>query len=213
MTIGSVLLSVGLLLLVGLFVARPLLSGREEGDNDERPDGRQALLAQKEALLTTIRDLDFDHDTGKIPDDEHHRRRTQLTLEAAAILEQLDEQVAGSRWQAASVAQAAGLPVGVAQAAGLPVAGEIQNPKSKIQNQVDAEIEAAVSRLRRASVDEEIEAAVSHLRQRPVAALATAPVANCRSSGAVNFCPQCGRRVDPQDRFCAYCGEKLDGRA
>jgi hypothetical protein len=27
----------------------------------------------------------------------------------------------------------------------------------------------------------------------------------------VNFCPQCGRRVGPDDRFCAGCGRRLPG--
>ncbi|HIE37727.1 MAG TPA: zinc ribbon domain-containing protein [Anaerolineae bacterium] len=27
--------------------------------------------------------------------------------------------------------------------------------------------------------------------------------------GPVNFCPQCGRRVGPEDRFCAGCGTRL----
>lgn len=27
--------------------------------------------------------------------------------------------------------------------------------------------------------------------------------------GPVNFCPRCGRRVGPDDRFCAGCGAPL----
>jgi hypothetical protein len=27
----------------------------------------------------------------------------------------------------------------------------------------------------------------------------------------VNYCPQCGRRVGPDDRFCAGCGRPLPG--
>ncbi len=30
---------------------------------------------------------------------------------------------------------------------------------------------------------------------------------------AVNFCPQCGRRVGPNDRFCPGCGTRLPGGA
>ncbi len=30
-----------------------------------------------------------------------------------------------------------------------------------------------------------------------------------RAGGPVNFCPQCGRRVGPEDRFCAGCGTPL----
>ncbi len=30
-----------------------------------------------------------------------------------------------------------------------------------------------------------------------------------RGPDPVNFCPQCGRRVGPDDRFCARCGTPL----
>lgn len=44
-------------------------------------------------------------------------------------------------------------------------------------------------------------------------------VARARTAGeakdgveeAVNYCPQCGRRVGPDDRFCAGCGRQLPG--
>jgi len=29
------------------------------------------------------------------------------------------------------------------------------------------------------------------------------------AEGAVNFCPQCGRHVGPNDRFCPGCGTRL----
>jgi hypothetical protein len=71
---------------------------------------------------------------------------------------------------------------------------------------VDAQIEAAVRRLRTPEqVDEEIEAAVRQARQRPAASPpAAAPAAN-----GVKYCPQCGRRVEPDDRFCPKCGRNL----
>lgn len=25
----------------------------------------------------------------------------------------------------------------------------------------------------------------------------------------INYCPQCGRRIDPDDHFCAGCGRRL----
>lgn len=31
------------------------------------------------------------------------------------------------------------------------------------------------------------------------------------SEEATNYCPQCGRRVGPDDRFCAGCGKPLPG--
>ena len=33
--------------------------------------------------------------------------------------------------------------------------------------------------------------------------------AEWRPTDEVNFCPRCGRRVGPEDRFCARCGAPL----
>ncbi|MBK7177537.1 MAG: hypothetical protein IPH82_10165 [Chloroflexi bacterium] len=65
MTTGSILLGLALILLVGLFIAQPLLLPEEKKARSRSP--RQKLLAQKAALLEEVRALDFDYDTGKIP--------------------------------------------------------------------------------------------------------------------------------------------------
>jgi hypothetical protein len=67
---------------------------------------------------------------------------------------------------------------------------------------LDAQIEAAVRRVRTPQqVDDQIEAAVRQARDKSTAA----PAGN----GAVRYCPQCGRRVEPDDRFCPKCGRNL----
>jgi NADH pyrophosphatase NudC (nudix superfamily) len=67
---------------------------------------------------------------------------------------------------------------------------------------LDAQIEAAVRRMRTPEqVDSQIEAAVQQARARSAAA----PSGN----GTIRFCPQCGRRVEPEDRFCPKCGRNL----
>lgn len=38
------------------------------------------------------------------------------------------------------------------------------------------------------------------------------PVEEGRDDQAVNYCPQCGRRVAPDDRFCSGCGRPLSRR-
>ena len=57
---------------------------------------RQELLARKGAILEAIRALDFDHDTGKLPDEEYERQRAALMSEAAVTLKALDELPTGS---------------------------------------------------------------------------------------------------------------------
>jgi hypothetical protein len=90
MTTGSILLGLALLILIALFLARPLLE-RPAGDERRRSSSYQVLSARKEALLEQIRELDFDQETGKIPNELYQLQRAQLVSQAAALLQQLDE--------------------------------------------------------------------------------------------------------------------------
>lgn len=87
MTAGSILLALALLVLVGLFVARPFL---KRAPHNLPQTERQLLLEQKEGVLTHILTLDFDHDTGKIPDDVYNHQRAELVADAALLLEHID---------------------------------------------------------------------------------------------------------------------------
>ena len=87
MTIGSILLGVALLVLVGLFVARPFLRPQEQ---EAALTKQQLLLEEKEALLDQIQALDFDHETGKIPTELHALQREKLMEQATAVLQALD---------------------------------------------------------------------------------------------------------------------------
>jgi len=118
MSIGSILLGFGLLVLVALFLARPFLVPQLKQRNMTR---RQALLAQKEAVLDQIRSVDFDHDTEKLPEEVYQAQRAQLTSEAAVLLKRLDE-------------------MGATQPA--------SSGEKPAWSAVDGEIEAAIARMR-----------------------------------------------------------------
>ncbi len=87
MSIGSILLAFALLILTGLFLARPFLAPEQK---EHRLSKRQLLLADKGVFLEQIQSLDFDYETGKIPDEVYQPQRTYLLTEAAAIMKQLD---------------------------------------------------------------------------------------------------------------------------
>ena len=57
-----------------------------------------------------------------------------------------------------------------------------------------------------ADVDQVIENWVANARPQDVA-----PSSTREESDPINFCPQCGRRAVPGDRFCAGCGTQLSG--
>lgn len=89
MTIGAILLSFALLVVVVAFVTRPLWMP-ESIPAEIKMTREQALEAQKAVLLDQIRALDFDLETGKIPQSVHETQRGRLMAQAAEILKELD---------------------------------------------------------------------------------------------------------------------------
>jgi len=179
MDIGSILLGLALLLVIAFVVARPLLEHASVTDTPVSP--AEQLLAQREQVLTQLRDLDFDHSMSKINDVDYAAQRAQLVAQGVALLKQLD---------------ALGVP---------PDADMAIVPGSA----ADA-IEAAVARRRgqpapdaAASVEAAIEARVAERR-----ASQPAPAARPAAADRV-FCGQCGTPAQPGDRFCARCGAAL----
>ena len=83
-----VIMAVGLVVWVG----EPLVRGRRVRDaaEDARRDAIERLILQKETLYTAIRDLDFDHQTGKVDAEDHAVLRHQMEEEAAVVLRDLD---------------------------------------------------------------------------------------------------------------------------
>ncbi len=87
MDIASILLGLALLIVVGLFVAKPFLTDSAP----KRPlSPKQQLLARKATLINDLRALEFDHDTKKIPDDVYAFQREALVKETAVVLKQID---------------------------------------------------------------------------------------------------------------------------
>ncbi|MFN2138320.1 MAG: zinc-ribbon domain-containing protein [Candidatus Promineifilaceae bacterium] len=88
-TIASLLLGLALLVLLILFLIRPFFKPQAVVEADQGP--QEALMAHKEALLEAIRGLDFDHETGKLPDQEYELQRAALMSQTAETLKALDE--------------------------------------------------------------------------------------------------------------------------
>lgn len=200
MGIGSLLMSAALALIVALFVGRPFLKGQLE--RREALSMREALLAQKDALLEQIRTLDFEYETGKMPDDEYHRQRAFFMQEATAVLKELDTIAAGEKGKGAAqpIPRDVETDVEAAIAAARGTSPVTQTPQAHAPGgatQKADEIEAAVRQLRSAvSTNGEAQPAVSRS--------ASPELPPSRTAG--RFCSQCGNPRDAGDKFCAYCG-------
>ena len=83
-----VVMAIGLVVWIGEPLVRR--GGVREAAADAQGDAIERLTLQKETLYTAIRDLDFDHQTGKVDAEDHAELRRQMEAEAADILRRLD---------------------------------------------------------------------------------------------------------------------------
>ncbi|HEX7432105.1 MAG TPA: zinc ribbon domain-containing protein [Anaerolineaceae bacterium] len=109
MELGSIFLLLAVILLVGIYVSRPLFqrsdpANKVENSPDQAGDEavysarsgaepdhiRSSLLAEYDRLLNTIQELEFDHTLGKIPPEDYPAQRAALLQAGADVLKKLD---------------------------------------------------------------------------------------------------------------------------
>ncbi len=84
------LLVVAALALVVLLVGAPLRRGPQAVETAERIE-REGLEAARDAKYRELRELELDHATGKVGDEDFRAQDRELRGEAVAILRRLDE--------------------------------------------------------------------------------------------------------------------------
>jgi hypothetical protein len=94
MTTAALILAAALAVVAVLFVARPFLrsSGRDEPAAGPGRDEleRLRLLEERDRALAALKELEFDHRTGKVSDTDYEETVRSLRREAAAALAALD---------------------------------------------------------------------------------------------------------------------------
>ncbi|MEN4040730.1 MAG: zinc ribbon domain-containing protein [Anaerolineaceae bacterium] len=96
MDYGSIFLILSLAALAALFVSRPFLTPRPaatlQAQRQARAEDHQrsALLAERDRLLVSLYDLDFDQALGKIPTEDYPAQRALLLQSGADVYRQLE---------------------------------------------------------------------------------------------------------------------------
>lgn len=165
MDIGSILLILGLLLLVALYISQPLM--KRSAINTRSADHEtSALLAERDRIINTLQELDFDHTLGKIPEEIYPAQRAALLQRGAAVLQKIDVLLGATGQEEAS--------------ARLEAAVETQRPDAK-ESQTgileDDELEALIARRR---------------RERKSRSIGFCPQCGNPLQQADKFCPKCG---------------------
>lgn len=93
-----IVLSSGALLFAVSFVwgsLRALFGGSSESFVSESSAMRKRheLLDEKDAVLKSLKDLEFERDVGKLSDDDYQRLSAELRVRAKRILRQLDDEL------------------------------------------------------------------------------------------------------------------------
>ena len=208
MDLGSIFLILAGVLLVAVFISRPFLDRKveaaplvEQKTTDQEEHQRSALLAERDRLLTTIQELDFDFALGKIPAEDYPSQRELLLQSGIDILKKLDaldktqaDQAVEERLDEAIAARRAVAPMAGANAsdrAGANAGLEAQNPSRRAD---------ATARLRLPSGSaDDLEALIAARRK-------------ARQEKTAGFCPKCGKPVMFSDRFCSNCGTLVAAR-
>jgi hypothetical protein len=187
MDVGSILLILALLLLVGVFVTRPFFERKVVSEVDPEADERDhelsSLLAERDRLLNALQELDFDHALAKIPEEDYPAQRALLLQQAAQVLQKLDALQADSaademeaRLEAAIAARRATLQPSLTPA--------------------QAELVGTGRVVPVSAPDDDLEILLASRRRE-------------RQGKAVGFCPKCGGPIQQTDRFCPKCGAPL----
>src|SRR5262249_41260443 len=89
MGVGSLFLFLALLVLVALFVARPLFA--QPDSHASLDSDSSSTEAEYERVLDALQELDADWQLSKIPEEAYRSQRAQLVAKGAAALKELEK--------------------------------------------------------------------------------------------------------------------------
>jgi hypothetical protein len=204
MDLGSIFLILAGVLLVAIFITRPFLDRKvetaplvEQKTAGQEEHQRSTLLAERDRLLNTIQELDFDFALGKIPAEDYPPQRELLIQSGINILRKLD---ALDKDQADEGVEERLEEAIAARRAVAPASSPVSNATDRTDANVEIETHRAArradatARLRLpSSAGDELEAMIAVRRV-------------ARQEKAAGFCPSCGKPVMKSDRFCSHCG-------
>lgn len=188
MDLGSIFLILALLILVGLFIGRPLFENAKllVKQQEAEEHSHSMLMAERDRILNALHELDFDHALGKIPEEDYPHQRALLLQRGADILRELDAGEVNQRQETAEVLLEEAI---AARRADTAQVGSLVTASISNSSVGDRKIKKLPS------VDDDLEALLAQRKRS-------------RQDKSAGFCPQCGSPIQKSDRFCPKCGAK-----
>jgi hypothetical protein len=89
MQLTAILVSLALLILVAVYLYAPFIQKRARRVTEEEHE-LSALLAERDRVINSLQELDFDYKLGKIPEEDYPAQRASLLQSGADILRKID---------------------------------------------------------------------------------------------------------------------------
>ena len=90
MQIVSIFFTLGILILVGVYLYVPFLERRARRVTVEEHE-TSSLLAERERVVNSLQELESDYQLGKVPEEDYPTQRANLLQKGADVLRKLDE--------------------------------------------------------------------------------------------------------------------------
>ncbi len=90
MELGSLFLVLAVLVVVGIYLYAPFISRARRSHASESHEV-SALQAERDRVINSLQELDFDFKLGKIPAEDYPEQRAELLQRGSDILRKLDE--------------------------------------------------------------------------------------------------------------------------
>jgi hypothetical protein len=166
MDLGAVFFLLSVLILVGMYLYAPFISRTRHVDTQEEHE-LSSLMAERDRIINSLQELDFDHNLGKIPDAEYPVQRAELLRRGAEVLRKLDAHQPGAPRPAA----------------------ESRLERAAAAHRADAAERPGLS-------DDDIESMIA-ARRRQVKEKSAGFCPRCGQAVLVNdrFCPACGKSL------------------
>lgn len=175
MELTAIFFSLAVLIIVGIYLYAPFMERRARRVTEEEHE-LSALMAERDRVINSLQELDFDFKLGKIPEDDYPTQRANLLQKGADILKKIDSLAAPSPF-------------------GRGDGGEGQDTEARLEKAIAAR--RADGAIAAAPVtDDDLEAMISARRKsRTKKSAGFCPKCGKPVTVTDRFCPSCGKSL------------------
>ncbi|MDQ3005430.1 MAG: zinc-ribbon domain-containing protein [Chloroflexota bacterium] len=173
MDINALFFTLAILVFVGMYLYTPLVDGRARRVSKEEHE-LSTLLAERDRVLNSLQELDFDFKLGKIPGEDYPLQRASLLQKGADILRKLDDLTPDNT----------------------QLETETRIERASAERRADTIPVASVLNTKRGVTDDDLESMIA-ARHRTRKEKSAGFCPNCGKPVLVSdrFCPACGRAL------------------